>query len=103
VQDVKPLPLKAAPLIIGNGATFLLDNSPHPNATAVFVNWLLTRDTQVLWAQITQENSRRVDVPPGNLDARPDPGRASSYVTLATEEGDAYTEETRQMVARLLP
>ncbi len=35
--------------------------SPHPNATALFVNWLLTREGQSLFAKYTGNPSRRLD------------------------------------------
>jgi hypothetical protein len=31
---------------IGGGALFLFKDRPHPNATRVFINWLLTKDMQ---------------------------------------------------------
>ncbi len=34
---------------------------PHPNATALFVNWLLTREGQSLFAKYTGNPSRRLD------------------------------------------
>ena len=39
---------------------------PHPNAAKVFINWLLTKDAQVVWAKEVETNSRRVGVEPGN-------------------------------------
>lgn len=35
---------------------------PHPNATTVFVNWILTRKTQARIMPLVQVNSRRKDV-----------------------------------------
>ncbi len=35
--------------------------SPHPNATAVFVNWLLTKEGQSIFATYTGNPSRRLD------------------------------------------
>ena len=39
---------------------------PHPNAAKVFINWLLTKDAQVVWAREVETNSRRIGVEPGN-------------------------------------
>jgi ABC-type Fe3+ transport system substrate-binding protein len=37
---------------------------PNPNAARVFVNWALSRDGQMRWVQIMQnQGTRRLDVP----------------------------------------
>jgi iron(III) transport system substrate-binding protein len=45
---------------------WLVNKAPHPNAARVFINWLLTREAQVVWAREVETNSRRVGVEPGN-------------------------------------
>jgi len=45
---------------------WLVNKAPHPNAAKVFVNWLLTKDAQAVWAKEVETNSRRVGVEPGN-------------------------------------
>ena len=45
---------------------WLVNKAPHPNAAKVFINWLLTKDAQVVWAKEVETNSRRVGVEPGN-------------------------------------
>jgi ABC-type Fe3+ transport system substrate-binding protein len=45
---------------------WLINRAPHPNAAKVFINWLLTKDAQVVWAPEVETNSRRVGVEPGN-------------------------------------
>jgi iron(III) transport system substrate-binding protein len=45
---------------------WLVNRAPHPNAAKVFINWLLTKDAQVLWAKEVETNSRRTGVEPGN-------------------------------------
>ncbi|MEX0802656.1 MAG: extracellular solute-binding protein [Candidatus Binatia bacterium] len=32
------------------GNLMLINKAPHPNAAAVFINWLLTRDGQIVWS-----------------------------------------------------
>jgi ABC-type Fe3+ transport system substrate-binding protein len=58
-----------------SGALTVINRPPHPNATKVFVNWLLSRDGQNVWSKLTQENSRRLDVTEGPRETRPDPNR----------------------------
>jgi ABC-type Fe3+ transport system substrate-binding protein len=48
---------------IGGSGLFVFKDRPHPNATRVFINWLLTRDVQYGMAKATEHASRRLDVP----------------------------------------
>jgi iron(III) transport system substrate-binding protein len=45
---------------------WLVNRAPHPQAARVFINWLLTRDAQAVWAREIETNSRRLGVEPGN-------------------------------------
>lgn len=47
----------------GSGAVSFVKKAPHPNAAKVFVNWVLTREGQVLISRIYRGQSARVDVP----------------------------------------
>lgn len=55
----------------GNESIGWYNQAPHPNAAKIFVNWYLSHDFQQSYANIYQDNSRRVDTTPGN----PDPAR----------------------------
>jgi iron(III) transport system substrate-binding protein len=55
----------------GFGHVALLNKAPHPNATKVFVNWLLSKEGQLKWQEKSNNNSLRVDIPKGMLT---DPG-----------------------------
>jgi len=46
----------------GYGHLTILKNAPHPNATRVFVNWLLGRDGQEIFSRGMGVGSRRLDV-----------------------------------------
>jgi len=50
----------------GSSALWLVNKAPHPSAAKVFINWLLTKDAQIVWAREVETNSRRVGVEPGN-------------------------------------
>jgi iron(III) transport system substrate-binding protein len=45
---------------------WLVNRAPHPAAAKVFINWLLTKDAQVVWAKEVETNSRRQGVEPGH-------------------------------------
>jgi ABC-type Fe3+ transport system substrate-binding protein len=48
---------------IGGSSLFVIERRPHPNATRLFVNWLLSKDVQYGLAKAQLQNSRRTDVP----------------------------------------
>jgi ABC-type Fe3+ transport system substrate-binding protein len=61
---VAPLPIPKEGLYVsgGYGHLTVLKNPPHPNATRVFVNWLLGRDGQEIFSRAMGVGSRRLDV-----------------------------------------
>ncbi len=61
---VAPLPVPKEGLYIsgGYGHLMILKNQPHPNATKVFVNWLLGRDGQEIFSRAMGVGSRRLDI-----------------------------------------
>jgi iron(III) transport system substrate-binding protein len=46
----------------GSGNVVLLKNAPHPNATKVFLNWLLSKDGQTALTKALGQPTRRLDV-----------------------------------------
>lgn len=61
---VKPLPpLKDGVYpVTGSGILAVIKNSPHPNATKVFINWFLGREGQESYQKAIGEPTRRLDV-----------------------------------------
>jgi ABC-type Fe3+ transport system substrate-binding protein len=61
---VAPLPMPKEGLYVsgGYGHLTILKNQPHPNATKVFVNWLLGHEGQELFSRGMGVGSRRLDV-----------------------------------------
>lgn len=61
---VTPLPMPQEGLYAsgGYGHLVILKNQPHPHATRVFVNWLLSRDGQEIFARAMGVGTRRLDV-----------------------------------------
>ncbi|HEY3920149.1 MAG TPA: extracellular solute-binding protein [Stellaceae bacterium] len=70
---------------IGGSGLFVFKNRPHPNATRVFINWLLSKDVQYGMAKATEQASRRLDVPPTTA---PDetPIRGATYLQPQRED-----------------
>ena len=61
---VKPIPniQEGAHANNGSGVVTIVKNPPHPNATRVFVNWLLGKDGQELYGKAMHQGTRRLDV-----------------------------------------
>jgi iron(III) transport system substrate-binding protein len=75
-MNVKPMPdaaFKARQISTGFGSVGLVSQAPHPNAAAVYINWLLSKEGQSAWVKVPR-NSRRNDVEPAFPDLVPDPG-----------------------------
>lgn len=61
---VKPLPTprEGSYTTGGSGNLVVIKDPPHPNATRIFVNWLLTRDGQEMFTKSLGQATRRLDV-----------------------------------------
>jgi iron(III) transport system substrate-binding protein len=77
--------------------------APHPNAARVFANWLLSREGQTAWGNISKENSARLDVPVADPSRFPDP--KVEWFTWDREQADfldKYQLPVRKLVAEIL-
>ena len=75
-KNIAPLPdsfYKVQQQSSGFGALGVVDRAPHPNAAAVYINWLLSKAGQEGWAAVPR-NSRRRDVKAGDAELAPHPG-----------------------------
>jgi len=61
---VKPLPIPKEGInaTTGSGSVTIIKNPPHPNATKVFVNWLLGKEGQEIFGKAMGQPTRRLDV-----------------------------------------
>ena len=61
---IKPLPemKEGTYTSCGSGALSVVKSSPHPNATKVFVNWLLSKEGQEVYGKAMGQATRRLDV-----------------------------------------
>ena len=46
----------------GSGVVTVVKNPPHPNATRVFINWLLGKEGQEVYGKAMTQGTRRLDV-----------------------------------------
>lgn len=86
----------------GVGAISLPAKRPHPNATTVFINWLLTKETQTGLMKAVKLNSRRNDVPLGDPDSAVDTARLSEYFASQAEDMQDYQDKTAELFRQLI-
>jgi iron(III) transport system substrate-binding protein len=87
---------------LGSGGIQLVNRPPHPNAAKVFINWLLTQQVQARIAKMVEQNSRRVDVAPGDPNEALDPSRLADYVPHQYEELLPVRRQAQQLAAELV-
>jgi ABC-type Fe3+ transport system substrate-binding protein len=85
---------------ISGAGVYVFNRRPHPNATRVFVNWLLSKEVQHGFAVATAQASRRTDVPHAG-DPEAVPIRGLKYFTPQREENQAAQNETLKLIAEI--
>ncbi len=100
--NVKLLADAPQALSIGFGSIQVLKQAPHPNASKVFVNWLLTQKTQSQIAKTVAVNSLRLDASPGNPALVFDPKRIQDYVPHQFEQFLPLRQRAQRLAAELL-
>ena len=90
---------EGAPIAPGGGAISLLERAPHPNAAALFINWLLSREGQAKWQEAQRLPSLRVDISKEGLYPYDIPKPGIKYVMGGTEE---YSRVTRSSIVKVV-
>jgi ABC-type Fe3+ transport system substrate-binding protein len=85
---------------IGGSNLYVFNRRPHPNATRVFVNWLLSRSVQADLAKLLDQDTRRTDVPKApDADEVPLPG--VRYMSTQREEYEKDQAEVLNLIREL--
>jgi len=73
-----------------SGGLSIFNRAPHPNAATVYINWLLSKEGQTIFARATGYISNRLDVPTDHAAPWrvPQPGSIKSYTREAIEKKD---------------
>jgi iron(III) transport system substrate-binding protein len=87
----------------GVGGVQMLEGAPHPNATKLFVNWLLTRAVQARIMKAVKLNSRRKDVPVMDPETAVDYAHIDDYIGGQTEAMDPYQQKAAALLKQLMP
>lgn len=100
-KNVKPFrEPKLASVIPGWGSIALVNRAAHPNAAKVYINWLLSKEGQGIWARMTSQNSRRLDVEVGDPDSLPQTG--ARYVHTQNQEHQDARKKVNQIAKEIL-
>jgi iron(III) transport system substrate-binding protein len=86
----------------GVGGVQVLADPPHPSATKLFVNWLLTREVQARLMPVVKLNSRRKDVPLGDPSVAVDYDKLDEYVGGQTELVQPFQRRAAEVLHELL-
>jgi len=80
-KDVEPVTAREAEVFSTSGGNIaLIEGGRHPNAAKVYINWLLSKRVQKLYAEKSFHNSRRTDVPVIRPENFPNPKRLKQYI-----------------------
>lgn len=85
----------------GGGNVMLVNRAPHPNAAKIFVNWLLSREGQIVFQTLEGgKNSLRIDIPKDDVPERARIFPGGKYALL---DDPAYSdlETVRRFVAEV--
>jgi iron(III) transport system substrate-binding protein len=85
----------------GPSSLMLFNKAPHPNAAAVFINWLLSKNGQLAWSQAAGYVSRRTDVPADHLPPYAQPRPGSKYWVSYLENTIQRTPEEEKLLNEL--
>ena len=99
---IKPLPeaKEGSYTSSGSGALSVVKNSSHPNATKVFVNWLLGKEGQETYGKAMGQATRRLDVDTKWL---AEYGTKASKDFLSFEENQKRENSSEEVLTQLWP
>jgi iron(III) transport system substrate-binding protein len=103
--DLMPHPLKEGDIMGGGSCCMAVVNkAPHPNATKLFVNWILSRQGQSAWQKYMEVNSLRVDIAKNDLPRNGVPQKGVNHFMLnSSKYNDPITrKELHQVVEEAL-
>lgn len=101
------MPVKYVPILkegtyssAATGSVAVMDRAPNPNAAAVFLNWLLSKEGQTVWTIATGFPSRRLDAPTGHIDEALRPNVRDLRLYVPTDK-EAFVNMRDELVPHL--
>jgi iron(III) transport system substrate-binding protein len=87
----------------GNAVVSVVRNPPHPNAVAVYLDYLLSRDGQHAWSKAAGYASQRRDVPTDHVDALLVPKEGVTYLESHSERYVRMRDEIVEFLRTVMP
>ncbi|MBI4331003.1 MAG: extracellular solute-binding protein [Chloroflexi bacterium] len=95
------VPKEGANISSGSGTTSYVANAPHPNATKLFINWLLSKEGQTVFSRASGLPSARLDVPNDHIPPFRVRQPGVNYVRTAGEEYLRTLPEKQRMAREI--
>lgn len=102
-------PKEGTYLSTDGGNIVLVNKAPHPSAATIFINWLLSREGQIIMQRSLQQQSARTDIPLEGVDPQEARKPGGKYFTSAVsmekwvlEQQDKDLELAKQLFGPLL-
>lgn len=100
------LPVEGTQINMGTGFLARPKNAPHPSASALFINWLLSKEGQIAFTDVARTQSARDDLSTSNLDAITVRQPGVKYYNSNTEEfwlkGPKYIDTGKEIFGPLI-
>lgn len=102
VPFMQIIPVEGVHTTHGVASVAMLKGAPHKNAAILFLNWLLTKDAQLVWSKAEFRQSMRKDVPTDHLDKNSTRQPGIKYFSTDDEEfmlkEPQFTELAREIL-----
>lgn len=85
-----------------SGSVAIFNQAPHPNATKIYINWLLSKEGQMHHARALGSVSDRLDVPHDYAEPWkvPQPGAIKTYTVEAMKAKDSLVQLLKEVLPR---
>jgi iron(III) transport system substrate-binding protein len=87
----------------GNAVVSVIRNPPHPNAVAVYLDYLLSRDGQLAWSKAAGYASQRRDVPSDHVTELMVPKDGVTYLESHAERFVTMKDEIVEFLRTVMP
>lgn len=94
------VPKEGTWLTSGHGSLAVAKGAPHPNATKVYLNWLLGKEGQTIFSKASGQQSARIDVPSDFLNPVTVRSPSAKYFNALSEEYLRRNTDEQYRIAR---
>jgi iron(III) transport system substrate-binding protein len=87
----------------GNAVVSVVRNAPHPNAVAIYLDYLLSREGQLAWSKAAGYASQRRDVPTDHVNELLIPREGVTYLVSHAERYVRMRDEIVEFLRTVMP